>query len=233
MNKLLYAFPSLIILAVMSYNVEAVTVYGETEMIAVNPGACCSNYVDWVYTDGTPLLAADSSFTFCSCAGGAMEYTNSAWYYYYQVENFNGDISTRIQAFQINVDPAAVITVGFISGADLDSGPFNHNIMGDHESALFTTLQAPLQARYESGTMCPCATFDFDAPSHLLDHEESVVLFISGKSDPDFFFSSMQNGNTWIGDVPGPGTPTSVPEPFSAILVAIGSIGLGLRSKKK
>jgi len=88
----------------------------------------------------------------------------------------------------------------------------------------------PTGAVFNSGGIAPNVSYDFDAPTNDLTLDEfSTVLFVTCLHPPVFKFSSMQNGESFNGELPVPMNP--IPEPMSMLLIASSAIGLYIRKR--
>lgn len=224
MKKLL-ALAALAIVIAAATSSQAVTVKEQSAFVGINTGT--TNYVDWIWTNDGPIVPSSGAFTFAH--GDAATYdSGSSYYYYYQVEAVN---NVDIVAFSLNVNPNTVLTAGFISGVNLDDPlTFNHNgVAGDNEAAVIGPVD-PTGVTFNSGGLAPNVSFDFDSPTNDLNlNEYSTVLFITCLQPPVMKFSSMQNGDTFVGSLPVPQNP--IPEPMTMLLTAISAIGLYIKKR--
>lgn len=209
----------------------AIKAYNEVTFTGMNTGTVVC--VDWLYTnEGAPVTPTTPgvNFYFANNSGGANDYTNnSTWYYYYEIEN---PVAIDLVAFSLNVFPDSVVSTGWITGITLEDPAFGHIIPGEYEPTV-ATPQTPDDATFNTGTLAPNVSFDFGSGHDITKGEGSAILFISSNNGPTTKFSSMQNGDTFIGSLPVPliGT-TSIPEPTSLILVGSAVLGLIRRIKK-
>lgn len=230
-SRIIFATAATLISLIMSASSQALVIKGQATYFGIGKGY--SAYVDYMYTDEGPILTtADATFNFIHGDANAYD-LGSTYHYYYQVENIH-DIN--IVAFSMNINPSAILSAGWIHNVDLDDvATFNHNgIPGDVEVSWLNGPTDPADASFNSSGVAPNLSFDFDRDQNCsLDNREfSTVLFISALTPPTSKFSSMQNGEVFVGSLPTPIIPpSSIPEPLTLILTACSAIALYLRKR--
>jgi len=234
MKKYLFWFVLLVTIFYLNPACRAVLVKGEAAYKGAWSGEY--NYVDYIYTDEGPLVSADSSFHFHHGDSSAY-HDDSLWYYYYQVENHAYTaIQHIVHAFSVQLDGGMVVSMGFISGHDLDNSlTFNHNgVVGDHEQSWTISARDPLSCSLTVSGLAPNVSVDFDQVNFSLSNDQSAVIFVTSVAPPEFRFSSMQNNESFHGYLPAPTMPLiSIPEPVSLILLGLGTISLVVWKRKR
>jgi len=194
-------------------------------------------YADWIVA--TQDLAShidDSNFVFsvltndpCNTKGNKALYDASIYYYYYQLENDNANSYDVINVLSLDIDPALVVSSGYIIDVDLDIDLLEfHNLTGEVENNTSGKL-APDQSKFIPVGSTPYQAWKWD--SGLFFGEESTVLFLSCLLPPEYSPTNALSGlRSYDGYLPIP-TLDTVPEPISIVL--LGSSLLALFYKKK
>ena len=247
MKKTIVKFSVCAIALLLAGNVFAMKVLeGEATLPGIFGGNPSGEdiYVDFIVSQTIGMSSGDLSggaaLTFLplnpgpGVKGDATAYANSTYFYYYQLENNSTDNPLKVLSqMSLALDSGVVLTAGFISGADIDSGLFNHNIVGDHEDAgasLFDPDVTPGQSEFQLGAIDQ-AVWEFNPSIPVGD--ESSVLFIT--SDFPWVFNSvgvLDSGTTYNGLLPVPSFDSTIPEPFSILLLSGSLIGLVIKKRK-
>lgn len=198
------------------------------------------SYVDWIVsTTDLATSVSSSQFRFAlnletgTDQGDHTTYANdSVWFYYYQIENTSGNFGT---SFSLKLNPATVLTAGYILDVDLDTDlDITHldtdtGLAGENESAGASLVNFD-SATFDPNPPQPNASLNF-VPG-LSSGDESTVFFVTCTQPPEYLISELLTGPLGPeGSVPIPLNP--IPEPVSMVLLGSGILGMYMNRKRK
>ncbi len=235
--KRLIGLLSLILLAISTTNVFATTTLptipsdfstpfmGESDFIRGSETA----HVDWIVS-ATDMAASGTTFQFVE--GNSGSYANSAYFYFYQVENTT---LSSISNFAINLEPDTILSAGWLTSEDIDSSPFNHTVSLEDESASGTFN--PSLGTFNNASTTPNMAWTFtvtgDPDSGLAPGDSSSILFFTSNEPPVYSDAILLSGfPAYSSTVPAPSS-VPVPEPSAMIMVGWGIVAFFARKKYK
>jgi hypothetical protein len=151
------------------------------------------------------------------------------WEYRYQIENVSSRFLGRF-TLELPFIGAFNLGVGFYPGADLDSAPYNHTVVGERAEPAnccvdpLLAFQSLVEAKAEY-------SFPVD---NIPPSWESTVLFGRSTLPPafgrGFIQDTIQFNNQFA---PSEFIPVPVPEPASMILMGAGLLAVGIYSRRR
>ncbi|MDX9703015.1 MAG: PEP-CTERM sorting domain-containing protein [Candidatus Auribacterota bacterium] len=198
--------------------------------------------VDWIVSNYAIIDANDPNyiFNFEPTLGGATEYNDSVFYFYYQVENFHS--SKNVERFSIDLqDSLVVMTVSYLTtaiggGVDIDNAPFNHNVDYAVNPEASNALKLP-SAQIFTASGDRKVVWEFEgANNEITTNTSSTIVIVTCQFEPEYTLGQGMNGGSWGGFVPAPTDPDFddvIPEPMSMILLGSAVCGLVLRKRNK
>lgn len=238
MNKTIIklgAFAVAICFAISSASaVPSIIIKGEADIVrAGHPNV----HVDWIVAnDDLATTFGASDFVFINLPnydgkGNKAAYDASTWYYYYQIENTT-DVSLSSLTLQF-LDPDIITSMGYIEDANIDTDLDNGGhtgVIGDDETTAGGTLRNPIGHKFDPNILDPNATWTYPGINELPIGDFSTVLFLTSNTPPINDTVTILNGAAYTGILPIP--DTTVPEPFSIILLGGSIVGMVLKRRK-
>ena len=212
---------------------------GESELIRPPSGGIPEQcvYVDWVVSDHdlVPSSVTDDKFIFSfltsnpSVTRGDIDiYDNSAYYYYYQLENDEICNDNILNTLSVDLDPGIILSAGYISGLDIDDDLDEmHDLTGEVENNSDGEVD-PDQSKFTPIGSTPHQNWQWDLG---LDFgEESTILFLTCEMPPMYSPASALSGSrSYDGFMP---IPHLIPEPMSMLLLSASLLALLYRKRR-
>ncbi len=195
---------------------------------------------DWIVSHGDIYNGSDSVLVFADVLtstygiikGDATAFRSSTYFYFYQLENLTSNYATSLT---VNVNPASVITAGFINSADCDLDSDNLNSFSSRhvipfEQEVISDIKCSITfAVFDPSGLTPNQSLSF-IPTGLFPNRESFTFFITSNQAPVYKSASVLAGSpAYADELPVPNA--TFDEPSTILLVSYMIGGLLLRKK--